>query len=283
MKAKGYSTIAGLEKLTPEEIKQRNLETYGSKIKTFRTRAGMTAEQLADALQISKSSIRNWECGLTRPDPEFLYRMFSILDVEPNEFFGFTGIGTLLTTQERELIDQYRTLDAAGKEDVETFVEAMSRKAHKRKLLAAYDRMNSVEDWSRYAAAGDGTDWPEHPEKEEVILFDSPAVSHADEIITVTGKSMEPQFHDGDRVLVEHCVDLRNGDIGIFYVPGMGGVIKQKSYDRLHSINPDFDDIFPYEEGAIVVGRVIGKIDSDMIPSYEEQSLYMEAVKAVEG
>ena len=159
----------------------------------------------------------------------------------------------------------------------------MSRKAHKRKLLAAYDRMNSVEDWSRYAAAGDGTDWPEHPEKEEVILFDSPAVSHADEIITVTGKSMEPQFHDGDRVLVEHCVDLRNGDIGIFYVPGMGGVIKQKSYDRLHSINPDFDDIFPYEEGAIVVGRVIGKIDSDMIPSYEEQSLYMEAVKAVEG
>ena len=79
MKAKGYSTIAGLEKLSPEEIKQRNLETYGSKIKTFRNRAGLTAEQLADALQISKSSIRNWECGLTRPDPEFLYRMFSIL------------------------------------------------------------------------------------------------------------------------------------------------------------------------------------------------------------
>ena len=283
MKAKGYSTIAGLEKLSPEEIKQRNLETYGSKIKTFRNRAGLTAEQLADALQISKSSIRNWECGLTRPDPEFLYRMFSILNVEPNEFFGFSGIGTLLTTSERDLVDNYRTLDDAGKEDVETFVEAMSKKAHKRKLLAAYDRMNGVEDWGRYAAAGDGTDWPEHPEKEEVILFDSPMVSRADEIITVTGKSMEPQFHDGDRVLVEHCVDLRNGDIGIFYVPGMGGVIKQKAYDRLHSINPDYDDIFPYEEGAVVVGRVLGKIDQDMIPSYEDQSHYLEALKVVEG
>ena len=113
MKAKGYSTIAGLDKLSPEEIKQRNMETYGSRIKTFRTRAGMTAEQLADALQISKSSIRNWECGLTRPDLEFLYRMFSILDVEPNEFFGFSGIGTLLTTSERDLIDNYRSLDDA--------------------------------------------------------------------------------------------------------------------------------------------------------------------------
>lgn len=134
--------------------------------------------------------------------------------------------------------------------------------------------MNGVEDWGRYAAAGDGTDWPEFPEKEEVILFDSPMVARADEIITVTGKSMEPQFHDGDRVLVEHCVDLRNGDIGIFYVPGMGGVIKQKAYDRLHSINPDFDDIFPYEEGAAVIGRVLGKIEKDMIPSMEEQALY---------
>ena len=161
MKAKGYSTIAGLEKLSPEEIKQRNLETYGSKIKNFRNRAGMTAEQLADALQISKSSVRNWECGLTRPDPEFLYRMFTILDVEPNEFFGFKGIGTLLTTEERDLVDYYRSLDKSGKEDLLTFAEAMNKKSHKRKLMTAYDRMNGVEDWGRYAAAGDGTDWPE--------------------------------------------------------------------------------------------------------------------------
>jgi phage repressor protein C with HTH and peptisase S24 domain len=147
--------------------------------------------------------------------------------------------------------------------------------------MTAYDRMNGVEDWGRYAAAGDGTDWPEYPEKEEVILFDSPMVSRADEIITVTGKSMEPQFHDGDRVLVEHCVDLRNGDIGIFYVPGMGGVIKQKAYDRLHSINPDYDDIFPYEDGAQIVGRVLGKIDKEMIPSMEEQSLYLEALETL--
>ena len=33
MKAKGYSTIAGLEKLTPQEIKKRNIELYGSKVK----------------------------------------------------------------------------------------------------------------------------------------------------------------------------------------------------------------------------------------------------------
>lgn len=86
---------------------------------------------------------------------------------------------------------------------------------------------------------------------------------------------------DGDKVLVEHCTDLRNGDIGIFYVPGMGGVIKQKAWDRLHSINPDYDDIFPYEEGAQVIGRVLCTITSDMVPSKEETALYQEAAEAL--
>ncbi len=280
MKAKGYRTVAGLEQCSAEEIKQRNLETYGSAIKKFRTRAGMTAEQLAEALQISKSSVRNWECGLTRPDPEFLYRMFSLLHVEPNEFFNFPSACSQLTASERDLLCNYRSLDDAGKEDAEAFLAVLSQKAAGRRLCSAYNRMNAVEDWGRFAAAGSGTDWPEYPEREEVILYDSPMVSRADEIITVTGKSMEPLFDDGDRVLVEHCTDLRNGDVGIYYVPGMGGVIKQKAYDRLHSVNPDFDDIFPYEEGAVVVGRVLGKIEKEMLPGYEEQALYREAVAA---
>ena len=276
-KRKGYANIDGLEHLTPEEIKQRNLETYGEKIKMFRQKAGMTVDQLAEALHIGKSSVRNWECGISRPDPEYLYRMFSILDVEPNVFFGIGGIGTLLTTDEQFLIDHYRTLDDAGKEYLEGIAETMSAKARVRKLKRVYDRVDAVGNWSRVVAAGDGADWDDYPEKEMVLLYDSPEVQRADEICIVNGDSMEPQFHDGDLVLVEHSIELDNGDIGIFYVPGHGGVIKQKAYDRLHSLNPEFDDIFPYEDGARVVGRVLGRITKSMIPTPEEQALYREA------
>ena len=275
---KGYGAIAGLEKLTPEEIKQRNLETYGLRIKTFRNRAGMTAAQLAETLQVSTSSVQNWECGLTRPDPEYIYRMFSILNVEPNEFFGISGIGTLLTVQEKKLIRDFRALDEDSKEAVETFASAMRDKASARKLKTALNRMGTAVDRSRVVAAGDGEDWPEQYESVEVILFATPEVLRADEIFTVNGDSMEPQFHDNDRVLVQHCTELQNGDIGIFYVPGRGGVIKQVAYDRLHSLNPDYDDIFPYAEGAQVIGKVLGRITKDMVPSREEQNLYLEAV-----
>ena len=52
--------------------------------------------------------------------------------------------------------------------------------------------------------------------------------------MTVCGQSMEPMCLDGDRVLVQYCTDRNYGYVGIFYVPGMGGVIKQVAHDRLH-------------------------------------------------
>lgn len=280
MKAKGYSTIAGLEKATPEEIKQRNMEHYGSKIKQFRNRAGLSVDQLADKLEISKSSVRNWECGLTRPDPEFLYRMFTILDVEPNEFFGIKGIGKILTKQESSLVSNYRQLDQSGREAIDTFAQAMVDKMYIRTLRNAYRSISDVVDYERRFAAGDHrTEWYDHPDTATVYLYDSPQVRNADEVITVSGASMEPQFYDGDKVLIEYCTDIRNGDIGCFFVPEIGGVIKQKLYDRLHSLNRNFDDIVVSEEGATIIGRVLARIDKEMIPSKDEIALYVEAVE----
>ena len=127
MKQNGYKTIAGLENLTPEEIKQRNLETYGAKIRSFRKRAGLTVDLLAATLGITPSSVRNWECGLTRPDPEYIYRMFTILDIEPNEFFGFESTGASLTDQEKNLISSYRATDKRGQEDISLLVSVLKK------------------------------------------------------------------------------------------------------------------------------------------------------------
>ena len=58
----------------------------------------------------------------------------------------------------------------------------MSGNVHRRKLRMALERMNSVADLGRAAAAGDGVDWEDHPESESCILYDSSAVSSADEM-----------------------------------------------------------------------------------------------------
>lgn len=88
---------------------------------------------------------------------------------------------------------------------------------------------------------------------------------------------MEPKFQDGDRVLVQYCRELSHGGIGIFHVPGVGGAIKQVAHDRMHSLTPDYDDIFPYEDGTKIIGRIIGKSIKEMIPNADDQALYLEA------
>lgn len=67
----------------------------------------------------------------------------------------------------------------------------------------------------------------------------------ANECIAVSGNSMEPMFYDGDILLVKRQVNIDEGQIGIFVKDGQG-FVKKKGFDRLISLNPDYDDIYPY-------------------------------------
>lgn len=270
-------TISKFPTPNHEPVEQKVMHVFGEVIRKYRSRSKYNQKDLAKLMGVNQNTICNWENDKNQPDAQALRRLCVLLDIPLYEFFGIEDRHSKISEREQRLLSFYRSLDVHGKEDLETFAEAMSGNVHKRRLRTALERMNCVVDYGRAAAAGDGADWEDHPESEQCILFDSHAVSEADEIITVCGQSMEPKFHDGDRVLVQYCVDLSFGDIGIFYVPGMGGVIKQVAHDRLHSLNPDFDDIFPYEDGAKIIGRVLGKITADMIPDADDQALFLEA------
>ena len=264
-----------------EPVEPKAAYAFGGVIRKYRSRLKYNQRDLGKLMGVNQNTICNWETDKNQPDAQALRKLCMILDIPLYELFGIEDKHSQLSEREQLLLSFYRSLDDPGREDLETFAEAMSGNVHRRKLRMALERMNSVVDLGRAAAAGDGADWEDHPESEPCILFDSRTVSDADEIMAVNGQSMEPMFHDGDRVLVQYCTDLSYGDIGIFYVPGMGGVIKQVAHDRLHSLNPDFDDIFPYEDGAKIIGRVLGKITEDMIPAPDEQALYLEARKSI--
>ena len=266
-------TVSKIPTPNHEHVEPKVMHVFGEVIRKYRSRSKYNQKDLAKLMGVNQNTICNWETDKNQPDAQALRKLCVLLDIPLYEFFGIEDKHSKISEREQRLLSFYRSLDANGKEDLETFAEAMSGNVHKRKLRSALERMNSVVDFGRAAAAGDGADWEDHPESEQCILFDSHAVSEADEIITVCGQSMEPKFHDGDRVLVQYCTDLSFGDVGIFYVPGMGGVIKQVAHDRLHSLNPDFDDIFPYEDGAKIIGRVLGKITADMIPDTDDQAL----------
>lgn len=61
----------------------------GENIKNFRTFRGILQQELADKLGKSKSVISNWERGENSPDVESCERLCQILDVTPNQLFGW--------------------------------------------------------------------------------------------------------------------------------------------------------------------------------------------------
>lgn len=270
------------EKPSSDEIKARNLELFGAKIKQYRLREKLSAEELAEKLGIGKSAVRNWECGLTRPDPELLYKLFEVLNVEPNAFFGIGGFGNLLTKKEKEIINNYRLLDNAGKEDFLAYSNMIANQAHMRALRESIKHpLYQVTTHYRGAAAGTfGVEWEDYPSEEEIYLFDSPLVRKADEIFVVCGSSMEPQFHDKDWVLVQYCTSIQSGDIGIF-LNGREAFIKEARPKVMHSLNPEYDDVKPDDDGARIVGRVLGRVTEEMIPTEAEINLYEEALETI--
>lgn len=276
-KDKKVSKISNANEIT----KQRNLEGYGLKIKKFRKDTGMTAEELAQALQVTVSSVRNWECGLSRPDPEYLYRMFSVLNVDPNSFFGIKGVGSSLTEDEKDIIDLYRAMDGRGQSDYKAIGETIVSQCHILKMKEYRGKIKKLPGRYMSAAAGSGGYWTSEDGAEDVFLYNRGKASEADEVIKVSGHSMEPVYHDQDRILIKHCTDVEVGQVYVFALREMGLVIKEAGEDRLISLNPDYEDIIPSDEGVELIGRVIGIIDPSMIPTPKDLELYNEALKTL--
>jgi phage repressor protein C with HTH and peptisase S24 domain len=88
---------------------------------------------------------------------------------------------------------------------------------------------------------------------------------------------MEPLYHDGDQVLVQHTTSVRPGEIGIF-VNGDMGYIKEYRKEGLKSLNPAYPLMkFSDRDEVRCIGRVIGTMRKDMYASTADIEQYTTA------
>ena len=115
-------------------------------------------------------------------------------------------------------------------------------------------------------------------EGEPIFLYASDEVDRADCVFSVSGDSMEPEYHDGDLVLVRRIPDapeLKEGEIGAFIV-GNETYIKEYREDGLHSLNPKYDVMrFSDEEAVYLIGRVIGVLSPESIATETDVKMYL--------
>lgn len=60
-------------------------EQIGRRIQELRKLTGMTQEQLAEKINISRQTLSKWETGATMPDVESIVRLCEIFQITPND------------------------------------------------------------------------------------------------------------------------------------------------------------------------------------------------------
>ena len=239
------------------------MNTLGARIKNARENIGMSQSELATAIGIKPSSgvISNWERDLNKPDAEKIVKLCDILDISASFLLDYYGKSTFeVRPSEQNIIEKYRSLDNYGQETVSYILDREIRRVQQIREITEYNAEPSAHIYTylgKIACAGTGFYFDDIPTDTIEVSY----VEGADFIIGVSGESMEPDYHDGEKLYVRKVEYLRNGDIGIFTI-GNECFLKELGEDGLISRNKDYDDI-PGDEKVRLIGKVIGKVEKD--------------------
>ncbi len=249
---------------------------YAARIRQSRMNAGLNQAQLASMVGITGSSVANWENGIRRPDIDMLKRVCIVLRVSADKILGIAQYDKRPSEQEMGLLESYRGLSKHDRLLLDTLINKMHedsfeefRRTYKNRFL--HRAVNPLR-----VCAGAGVDLSGGGAMGKILMRNTDETYASDEVITITGDSMEPDYHDGDRILIEHTTSVNIGEVGVFVVAGEG-VIKVYQKDGLYPLNPAYEVIHPSEDdNAHCIGRVICVLTDDMLPTKDEQLMIDE-------
>ncbi len=241
----------------------------GKRIKEARSALGMTQEELAKLLGVTKGAVANYENETSHPKEPVMYKMFDALQVDANYLFqdvvNIPKKVNDVTFSEFEHIKKYRSLDDYGKELVNLVLDKESERCQNHTPAAIIELSPTNKFFPYYgkiASAGKGFEFSDIIDTDGGAEYPLTKVNRlADYTIGVSGDSMEPVYYDGDIVFVKRVYDLEYGDVGIFQKDNEI-LIKQVGKNELLSFNPKYPPI-PDNGDIRCLGKVLGKVDEN--------------------
>lgn len=252
--------------------------TFGERLTQLRKENGYsTRNEFADRLGIPNTTLRNYETDAREPGHTFLKQISELFNVSVDYLLCLTDEKEVLNSfrlrsSEQDLIEKYRSLDSFGQETVSMTLDrelcrTKTIAEQKEQIQAQTDYIAELETTlsgsntlrlytylQKLASAGTGFYFDDIP----TDAIEAPYCKGADFIIGVNGDSMEPDYHDGDKLYIQKTTSLSIGDVGIFTVWNEF-FVKELGERGLISRNPAYDDI-PGTEEVKLIGRVLGKV-----------------------
>ena len=233
------------------------MKSIGLRLKEARLAKNLKQEELAELIGAkSPSAVSTWEVGKAKPDCVTLLRICEVLHISPNQLLGFNVNVDTPTSNEWAILHKYRDIDEIGKDAVTAVLDAEYRRVVKPKKA----RLLKLDFYNYPASAGTGN-FLETETPDEIVVNECSEAEAADYVIPISGDSMEPTYHDGDKVFVEKCDSVEIGEIGIFIVNGEA-YIKELGNRCLISHNSAYKPIkLGSSDSVYCCGRVLGVVE----------------------
>lgn len=174
----------------------KNIDKLKDRLRELRLSKKLNQEELANALNISKSTIAMWETGSRFPAPEGIESIADYFNVDVDYLYGRSNIKRKVIYD--EFGNEYKNARSTGIK-----IKVLGRVAAGIPIEAVEDIIDTEEISEEMASTGE--------------FFG----------LKIKGDSMEPRICDGDVVIVRQQNDADSGDIVIALVNGDDATCKR--------------------------------------------------------
>lgn len=240
-------------------------------LKRARENAGLTQTQAAQKIGVSDGTYKNYEQGKREPNGDKIVTIANAFGVTTDYLLGRPDakepadpIDNLMTVDEMEkdLLREWLSLDEASRKSFLDVLRKIVAADQKRQTAASKRAAYLLHRLSRHkVSAGLGYNLDDDDNWQEAEVVETAAVHQADFAVEVDGDSMEPDYLNGDILLVQSTPTIEVGEVGVFTLNG-DGYVKELGEGELISRNPEYDPIPIHESDSLQCwGRVIGKTE----------------------
>lgn len=215
-------------------------------LKKRRLEKDLSQVEIAEMLNINKSSYSSWESGRAKPNQKNLVALAKILDVEVSYF-----------ESEYNIVNNYLQLSPDNQAKAEEYVDELLLSQQSSKVTPLFS-VQVLSDIQLSAGLGESL-FDEY--ETETVYSDEEQLGY-DIAAWISGKSMEPIYQDGEVALIRSSGFDYDG--AVYALSWNDSVFIKKLYRenegfRMVSLNDKYPDKFiPYEDEPRIVGKVVG-------------------------
>ncbi len=273
--SQGGKDIEGKKSNISDPAHRKDAHAVGGRIKYYRERLKLDQKVIAEKIGVTSNAISNWENGRTRPDFSVVPKLCEALGITLYELYGIDSKQDTYTAKEKSMVERYRGLSHPHQLAIDSLLSSLETA----ETVGIFPEIIKLTLCDKGLAAGfdGGVEFEDNGTPIYLYPNTNTAIRQADLVFPVNGDSMEPEYHDGDLVLVEKypgCPELQYGEVGAFMI-GNSTYIKIYEEGGLESFNDKYSTMtFTEYDNVTLIGRVLGILEPASVASTKDAERY---------